>query len=41
MQFDVFEFFMTDNDNEEEVAWYHNFLSRKDEYEKTYFSIVS
>ncbi len=30
-----------DNDNEEEVAWYHNFLSRKDEYEKTYFSIVS
>jgi hypothetical protein len=30
-----------DNENEEEVAWYHNFLSRKDEYEKTYFSIVS
>lgn len=30
-----------DNPNEEEVAWYHNFLSRKDEYEKTYFSIVS
>ena len=30
-----------DNDNEEEVAWYHNFLSRKDEYEKTYFTIVS
>ena len=30
-----------DNGNEEEVAWYHNFLSRKDEYEKTYFSIVS
>lgn len=30
-----------ENGNEEEVAWYHNFLSRKDEYEKTYFSIVS
>lgn len=30
-----------ENPNEEEVAWYHNFLSRKDEYEKTYFSIVS
>jgi len=30
-----------ENANEEEVAWYHNFLSRKDEYEKTYFSIVS
>jgi len=30
-----------DNGYEEEVAWYHNFLSRKDEYEKTYFSIVS
>jgi len=30
-----------DNGNEHEVAWYHNFLSRKDEYEKTYFSIVS
>jgi len=30
-----------DNGNEQEVAWYHNFLSRKDEYEKTYFSIVS
>lgn len=23
------------------VSWYHNFLSRKDEYEKTYFTIVS
>ena len=30
-----------DSDNEHEVAMYHNFLSRKDEYEKTYFSIVS
>jgi hypothetical protein len=30
-----------ENANEHEVAWYHNFLSRKDEYEKTYFSIVS
>ncbi len=30
-----------DNGNEQEVAWYHNFLSRKDEYQKTYFSIVS
>lgn len=25
----------------EVVSWYHNFLSRKDEYEKTYFTIVS
>lgn len=30
-----------DNGNEHEVAWYHNFLSRKDEYEKTWFSVVS
>jgi len=27
--------------NSEVVAEYHNFLSRKDEYEKTYFTIVS
>lgn len=30
-----------DNPNSDEVADYHNFLSRKDEYEKTYFTIVS
>jgi len=30
-----------DNANAEEVADYHNFLSRKDEYEKTYFTIIS
>lgn len=30
-----------DNPNAEEVADYHNFLSRKDEYQNTYFTIVS
>lgn len=30
-----------DNSNSEEVADYHNFLSRKDEYQNTYFTIVS
>ena len=30
-----------DNENANIVADYHNFLSRKDEYEKTYFTIVS
>ena len=30
-----------DNPNAEEVADYHNFLSRKNEYENTYFTIVS
>lgn len=30
-----------DNSDSNEVADYHNFLSRKDEYEKTYFTIVS
>lgn len=30
-----------DNPNSDEVADYHNFLSRKDEYQNTYFTIVS
>ena len=30
-----------DNSDAEEVANYHNFLSRKDEYEKSYFTIIS
>ena len=30
-----------DSDKGDEVAMFHNYLSRKDEYEKSYFSIVS
>ena len=30
-----------DSDKGDEVTMFHNYLSRKDEYEKSYFSIVS
>jgi len=30
-----------DSDNPDKITFFHNFLSRKDEYEKSYFTIVS